>query len=62
PVMVAKSGDRLLRADAVTSLRESLITKASLITPNLPEAADLLGVTEAIDRESMLHQTKALLG
>ena len=61
PVMVAKSGDRLLRADAVTSLRESLITKASLITPNLPEAADLLGVTEAVDRESMLRQTKALL-
>ena len=61
PVMVAKSGDRLLQADAVTSLRELLIPKASLVTPNLPEAADLLGVTEASDRESMLNQAKALL-
>lgn len=61
PVMVAKSGDRLLQADAVTSLRELLIPKASLITPNLPEAADLLGVTEAVDRESMLNQAEALL-
>ena len=33
PVMVAKSGDRLLQADAVTSLRELLIPKASLVTP-----------------------------
>ncbi|MBU24485.1 MAG: bifunctional hydroxymethylpyrimidine kinase/phosphomethylpyrimidine kinase [Gammaproteobacteria bacterium] len=61
PVMVAKSGDRLLQADAVASLRELLIPKASLITPNLPEAADLLGVTEAVDRESMVKQAKALL-
>ena len=61
PVMVAKSGDRLLQADAVTSLRELLIPKASLITPNLPEAADLLGVTEAVDRENMLNQAEALL-
>lgn len=61
PVMVAKSGDRLLQADAVASLRELLIPKASLVTPNLPEAADLLGVTEASDRESMLNQAKALL-
>ena len=61
PVMVAKSGDRLLQADAVTSLRELLIPKASLVTPNLPEAADLLSVAEAFDRESMLNQAKALL-
>ena len=61
PVMVAKSGDRLLQADAVSSLRELLIPKASLITPNLPEAADLLGVKEAVDRESMLDQAKVLL-
>ena len=61
PVMVAKSGDRLLQADAVSSLRELLIPKASLITPNLPEASDLLDVTEAVDRESMLNQAKDLL-
>jgi hydroxymethylpyrimidine/phosphomethylpyrimidine kinase len=44
PVMVAKSGDRLLAADAVAALRERLIPMADIITPNLPEAADLLGV------------------
>ena len=39
PVMVATSGDRLLSADAVAALRQKLIPLASLITPNLPEAA-----------------------
>jgi hydroxymethylpyrimidine/phosphomethylpyrimidine kinase len=43
PVMVAKSGDRLLREDAVAALREEILPLAELVTPNLPEAADLLG-------------------
>ena len=43
PVMVAKSGDRLLRADAVEALREDLIPNAYVLTPNLPEAEDILG-------------------
>jgi hydroxymethylpyrimidine/phosphomethylpyrimidine kinase len=43
PVMVAKSGHRLLAADAVAALRERLLPLASVITPNLPEAGDLLG-------------------
>lgn len=43
PVMVAKSGDRLLREDAVLAMRRHLIPRAHLITPNLPEAAALLG-------------------
>jgi len=45
PVMVAKSGDRLLREDAVAALRETLIPIATLITPNLPEAGVLTGST-----------------
>jgi hydroxymethylpyrimidine/phosphomethylpyrimidine kinase len=40
--MVATSGDRLLAAEAVDALRTKLIPLASLITPNLPEAAALL--------------------
>jgi hydroxymethylpyrimidine/phosphomethylpyrimidine kinase len=44
PVMVAKSGDRLLRADAVRVLREELIPQTYVLTPNLPEASDLLGL------------------
>lgn len=43
PVMVAKSGDRLLQADAMAALRDRLVPLASLVTPNLPEAAALLG-------------------
>ena len=43
PVMVAKSGDRLLADDAVEVLRKRLIPLAEVITPNLPEAAVLLG-------------------
>ena len=43
PVMVAKSGDRLLREDAVDSLRTLLIPLARLVTPNIPEAEVLAG-------------------
>jgi hydroxymethylpyrimidine/phosphomethylpyrimidine kinase len=42
PVMVAKSGDRLLADDAVAMLREALLPLATLLTPNLPEASVLL--------------------
>ena len=42
PVMVAKSGDRLLRAEAIAALRERLLPLATVVTPNLPEAAVLL--------------------
>ncbi len=42
PVMVAKSGDPLLQADAVEALRSKLIPIASIITPNLPEATTLV--------------------
>lgn len=60
PVMVAKSGDRLLRADAVQALRD-LLPLAHVVTPNLPEAADLLGQAEAQDRAGMETQARALL-
>src|SRR5260370_9171410 len=42
PVMVAKSGDRLLDEAAVVTLREALLPLAMVVTPNLPEAAVLL--------------------
>jgi hydroxymethylpyrimidine/phosphomethylpyrimidine kinase len=42
PVMVAKSGDSLLRDDAVQALREQLVPLATVLTPNLPEAEVLL--------------------
>jgi hydroxymethylpyrimidine kinase/phosphomethylpyrimidine kinase len=43
PVMVASSGAKLLRADAVEALEARLLPLASLITPNLPETEVLLG-------------------
>lgn len=61
PVMVAKGGDRLLAAAAVAVLRDRLIPRAAVITPNLPEAADLLGLPEARDRDGMRDQARALL-
>lgn len=42
PVMVAKSGDRLLQQDAVQALKEELLPSTMLLTPNLPEAGVLL--------------------
>lgn len=42
PVMVAKSSDSLLLDEAVESLKTVLIPMASIITPNIPEAARLL--------------------
>ena len=60
PVMVAKSGDRLLPADALEALRSRLLPLATLLTPNLPEAADLLGTTPAADEAAMQDQAHAL--
>lgn len=60
PVMVATSGDRLLDVDAEAAVR-GLVAKASLITPNLPEAAVLLGVDEVRDAADMPAQATALL-
>lgn len=61
PVMVAKGGDRLLAAESVTALREHLLPLASVITPNLPEAADLLNTPEATTRAQIETQAEALL-
>ncbi|WP_282028012.1 bifunctional hydroxymethylpyrimidine kinase/phosphomethylpyrimidine kinase [Paracoccus marcusii] len=59
PVMVAKSGDRLLPPDAIDALR-SLLGCATLLTPNLPEAACLLGCAPATTPAQMVEQGAAL--
>ena len=53
PVMVAKSKDRLLTMDAVVALRDELISLATVVTPNLAEAADLLNTDEPADEVAM---------
>ncbi len=52
PVMVSKHGDRLLEAAAVAALRRLLLPLATVVTPNLDEASDLVGFPVA-DRAAM---------
>jgi hydroxymethylpyrimidine/phosphomethylpyrimidine kinase len=44
PVMVSKHGSPLLPEDAVRALREELLPRAALVTPNVPEAEALTGI------------------
>ena len=60
PVMIAKSGDALLADEAVQTLREVLLPRAALLTPNLPEAARLLSQPFAETPEEMIDQGRAL--
>lgn len=60
PVMVAKSGDRLLDESAVAVLRERLLPLATLVTPNLPEAGVLLGRTAPANPAEMRQAALAL--
>jgi hydroxymethylpyrimidine/phosphomethylpyrimidine kinase len=60
PVMVAKSGDRLLAEAAVEAVRTLLLPLAEVVTPNLPEAAVLLGIDEPRDLAAMRAAAEAL--
>src|SRR6056297_3440106 len=60
PVMVAKSGARLLPDAARAALIAHLLPRADLLTPNLSEAAALLGCAEAQDNAGMQDQGKRL--
>lgn len=61
PVMVATSGDRLLREDAIEALNLRLIPLAAIVTPNLPEAALLTGKPLAETQQDMLEQAHSIL-
>ena len=60
PVMVAKSGDRLLSEAAVAAVRDRLLPLATIITPNLPEAAVLIGGEPPEDVAGMREMAAAL--
>jgi hydroxymethylpyrimidine/phosphomethylpyrimidine kinase len=60
PVMVATSGDALIAPDAVDAVRRTLLPLATLITPNLPEAARLLDTGQAASDAEIAAQAKAL--
>lgn len=61
PVMVATSGDRLLAEDAIQTLIEKLLPSATLITPNLHEAAVLLSAPAAQNLAEMQLQGEKIL-
>ena len=61
PVMVAKSGDRLLREEAVDAYRTRLIPRAMVVTPNIPEAEALVGFTIETD-DDVYRAARAIAG
>jgi len=60
PVMIAKSGDALLEPAAVAELREALVPRATMITPNLPEAGVLLDTSPADSLKEMRRAAEKL--
>ena len=64
PVMVATSGDPLLKGDAIALCRERLFPRAKVITPNLDEAAVLLGrrIASVAEMRSAVADLAALCG
>lgn len=61
PVTVSTSGARLLEKSAEAALVETLFPLAALVTPNLLEAAALLGLTPAVNESEAREQAKRLL-
>jgi hydroxymethylpyrimidine/phosphomethylpyrimidine kinase len=61
PVMVATSGDVLLNPSAIDALRRLLLPLADIITPNMPEAAQILGASMADDEMTMIAQAHRIL-
>ena len=61
PVMVATSGDPLLSPHAIDALRTKLFPRASIVTPNLPEAAALLDEPIAVSEAEIEAQGRRLL-
>jgi hydroxymethylpyrimidine/phosphomethylpyrimidine kinase len=60
PVMMAESGARLLDEEAVQALRDELVPRATVVTPNLAEAAALTGRDAADDPEVLARAVHAL--
>ena len=60
PVMVAKGGARLINKSAVKTLKDKLINKTYLITPNIPEA-EILSQIKIRNLEDMIHAANILL-
>src|SRR5688572_28033037 len=51
PVMIAKSGERMIDDEALGAFRTELVPRAFLVTPNIPEAEALAGITIASEED-----------
>src|SRR5690606_17936540 len=60
PVMVAESGATLLEPDAVQALRTAILPRATVVTPNLPEARVLSGLGEGASAERLARAVHEL--
>ena len=60
PVMVAESGARLLDEDAVQALKELLLPRATVVTPNVPEARVLSGLGSDVESPELVRAVHAL--
>ena len=60
PVMVATSGDKLIDDEAVDAVKQLILPRALVMTPNLPEAARLLDVAIALNEAEARKQLEAL--
>ena len=60
PVMVAKGGAKLIDKKAINILREKLIKRATLVTPNIPEA-EILTKTKIMSKEDMIFAAHRLI-
>jgi len=61
PVTIASSGDNLLGGEVIEMLRSELIPLARVVTPNLPEAAALVGASLARNEQEMEAQAREIL-
>lgn len=60
PVLISKHGDTLLADDAIEALRDELLPLATIVTPNLPEAAAIAGVDVISDRAGMVEAARRI--
>ena len=61
PVLLSSSGGVLLDEEGQTEMRARLFPLATILTPNIPEAATLCGTAPATSREALLEQARTLV-
>ena len=60
PVMIAKGGAQLINKSAIKTIKQKLIKKSFLITPNIPEA-EVLTKTKISNTDDMINAAKIIV-